>query len=369
MPSLSPTSGQSDRPGYRDNAQLNARATELAKRTGNPTLSAQQMMGLCATSVVAGDYPAAAMTADRMIELAGGEGNATSLGFAHAVQVIIRMYRGDLLGAEDYFVRGNTFFNAPGFQETLGLSAYTFSQAGHVAWVLGRADVARYRDGLACSCAPSEAYSLAVARYQSAKLHVFLQDPETVASLSKQAIRLCDEHGFSEVRLWALMTLGWARARLGFAEEGATLIRKSIVTACENGARCGLTGPFMWLVEAMMVAGSIADALATTEDVITFNPEERLFWPEAFRLRGELWRKQGDNEQAESDFRKAIMLAQEMSARSWELRASVSLAELLQNRAKRKEGYDLLAPIYGWFAEGFETFDLKKAKALLAQLV
>jgi hypothetical protein len=118
-----------------------------------------------------------------------------------------------------------------------------------------------------------------------------------------------------------------------------------------------------------MVAGSIADALATTEEILTFNPEERLFWPEVFRLRGELWRKQGDNEQAESDFRKAIMLAQDMSARAWELRAATSLAELLYHHEKRKEAYDSLAPIYGWFTEGLETFDLKEAKTLLARLV
>jgi class 3 adenylate cyclase/tetratricopeptide (TPR) repeat protein len=351
-----------------DTIELNVRATELAKRNENPNLSVQQMIGLWATSLVAGDFPAAAMTADRLTELAEQEGNAASLGLAHAAQLITRMHRGDLLGAEDYFVRGAKFFNEPSFRETLGFSGYTFGQAGHVAWLLGRADVARYRDGLASGSAPSDAYSLAAAQYNSAKLHVFLQDPERVATLAEQAIKLCNEHSFSEVRLWAQMTLGWARTRLGFAEDGAALIRESIATACENGARCGLTAALTWLAEANMVAGSISDALATTEEILTFNPEERLFWPEAFRLRGELWRKQGYSEQAEGDLRKAIRLAQEMSARAWELRASLSLAGLLLSRRNRKEAYDLLAPIYGWFTEGFETFDLKEAKALLTEL-
>jgi tetratricopeptide (TPR) repeat protein len=117
-----------------------------------------------------------------------------------------------------------------------------------------------------------------------------------------------------------------------------------------------------------MVGGSIADAVATAEEILTFNPEERLFWPEAFRLRGELLSRQGYNEQAEDDFRRAIALAQEMSARAWELRASLSLAGLLRNQNNRQEAYDLLAPIYGWFTEGFETFDLKEAKALLTEL-
>jgi predicted ATPase len=86
------------------------------------------------------------------------------------------------------------------------------------------------------------------------------------------------------------------------------------------------------------------------------------------RLRGDIRRRQSEEELAEADFRDAIVLAREMSARAWELRAATSLARLWRDQDKRAKARDLLAPIYGWFTEGFATPDLKEAKALLSEL-
>jgi len=86
------------------------------------------------------------------------------------------------------------------------------------------------------------------------------------------------------------------------------------------------------------------------------------------RLRGELLLKQGRTEPAEADFREAIALAQKMGAKAWELRATTSRARLLAKQGKRGEARAMLAEIYGWFTEGFDTADLKDAKALLDEL-
>jgi predicted ATPase len=86
------------------------------------------------------------------------------------------------------------------------------------------------------------------------------------------------------------------------------------------------------------------------------------------RLRGELRLKQGHSELAEADFREAIALARNMSAKAWELRATTSLARLLSNQSKRAEARAMLAEIYNWFTEGFDTADLKDAKSLLDEL-
>ena len=86
------------------------------------------------------------------------------------------------------------------------------------------------------------------------------------------------------------------------------------------------------------------------------------------RVRGEIRLLQGEAELAEADFRDAIAVAREMSAKAWELRAATSLARLRREQGKRAEACDLLAPIYGWFTEGFDTQDLKEAKALLDEL-
>src|SRR5262249_42771102 len=90
--------------------------------------------------------------------------------------------------------------------------------------------------------------------------------------------------------------------------------------------------------------------------------------PEAFRVRGELKLKSGETQPAEADFREAIALAQKIGAKAWELRAMVSLARLFIRADRRDEAHTMLSEIYNWFTEGFETADLKDAKALLEQL-
>jgi tetratricopeptide (TPR) repeat protein len=132
-----------------------------------------------------------------------------------------------------------------------------------------------------------------------------------------------------------------------------------------------LTVPYIIasLAEAQEREGAITDALETVEHGLQANPRELLFYrPEALRLRGELRRKTGQHELAEADFRESIALAQKMSAKAWELRATTSLARLLPLRDRRDEARTMLAEIYGWFTAGFNTADLKDAKSMLDQL-
>jgi predicted ATPase len=98
------------------------------------------------------------------------------------------------------------------------------------------------------------------------------------------------------------------------------------------------------------------------------NSEELVFRPNAMRYRGTLRLKVGQNELAEADFRDAIETAQRMSAKAWELRAAMSMARLWRDQGKRTEARELLASVYGWFTEGFDTLDLKEARALLDEL-
>jgi predicted ATPase len=96
----------------------------------------------------------------------------------------------------------------------------------------------------------------------------------------------------------------------------------------------------------------------------------RWYEPELYRLKGELLLQQNSANQAEAEtcFAQAIVIAQNQQAKSWELRATTSLAKLWQQQGKRQEAHDLLAPVYHWFTEGFDTADLKEAKALLDEL-
>jgi hypothetical protein len=98
------------------------------------------------------------------------------------------------------------------------------------------------------------------------------------------------------------------------------------------------------------------------------NPEELVYRPNALTCRGELRLRVGQAELAETDFREAIALAQKMKAKAWELRATTTLARLLDKQGNRDEARRMLADIYNWFTEAFDTADLKDAKALLDRL-
>jgi len=95
---------------------------------------------------------------------------------------------------------------------------------------------------------------------------------------------------------------------------------------------------------------------------------ERWFAAELNRHKGQLLLRQGHPEAAEELYRKALSVAEEQEAKLWELRAATSLARLSGDQGRREEARDLLAPVYGWFTEGFDTPDLKEAKALLGEL-
>jgi len=122
------------------------------------------------------------------------------------------------------------------------------------------------------------------------------------------------------------------------------------------------------LAAAQGCAGAIAEALKTIERALQTNPHLLFELPEIFRIRGELRLKQGQREFAEADLREAIAHVQKMSAKALELRATMSLARLLRDTGRCDESHSVLAEIYNWFTEGFDTADLKEAKALLEEL-
>ena len=179
---------------------------------------------------------------------------------------------------------------------------------------------------------------------------------------------LSEEHGFLVLKEMARICMGWARARLGDTDEGVSLIRKGLAGMAEIGARIGITEHLRVLAEALALDGALTDALSTIDDALQANPQEVTYRPNVLTCRGELRLKLGRTELAEAEFREAIALAQKMSAKAFELRATTSLARLLDKQGKRDEARTMLAEIYGWFTEGFDTADLKDAKTLLEEL-
>jgi predicted ATPase len=180
-------------------------------------------------------------------------------------------------------------------------------------------------------------------------------------------LTIAEEHGFSYPRNFSLLMLGWARAQLGRVGEGVALTRQGVAGMAEAG-RLWITDQLTRLAEVQGLDGKIGDAFETIEEALQANPEELYFRPETLRIRGDLRLELNQAELAEADFREAIALAQKMQAKAFELRATTSLARLLASQGRRDEARAMLADIYGWFTEGFDTRDLIEAKALLEEL-
>ena len=134
------------------------------------------------------------------------------------------------------------------------------------------------------------------------------------------------------------------------------------------GMKVVVTEMDMRLAEAQALDGAMEDALRTVDSALDADPAQFVMRPSLLAFRGDLRLKIGRTELAETDFSEAIALAQKIGAKSWELRATMSLARLLRDTNRREEARAILAEIYGWFTEGFDTADLKDARALLGEL-
>ena len=178
--------------------------------------------------------------------------------------------------------------------------------------------------------------------------------------------------GFASEGAYATMLEGWLLAMNGEVEEGITQLHQGLAAYQATGGAVWRPIYLSMLAEAYSKGGQPAEALRSLDEALTLvnATGERVYEAELYRLKGELLLQQSSDNatEAEACFHQAITIAQSQSAKSWELRAATSLAKLWQRQGKRQEAYDLLAPVYNWFTEGFDTADLKDAKALLDEL-
>ena len=351
----------------RPKASTHVRAIALAKKTDNLSQLVSLMHGIGYAAVNAGDYESAATLADQALELAVREDNPTNLGLVYTLQVLVRHLR-DLAGAEEHFARGLKFFEDVAIWP-LPLARLTpFGVASWNAWALGRADLARER--LARVMAEANQNNPAEVAWSGclgAVIYLLLREHERAEILAARALELSEKHQMPQFAESSRCFLGQARAWLGRPHESIALIRQGIAGLA--AIRTHLNPTTLFLAESQALSGAIDDALETIEQVLQSKRlDDNIVRPWAFRLRGKLHMKQGQREPAEADFRKALTLARSMGAKAWELRAATSLAWLLRDTGRRDEAHSMLAEIYNWFTEGFDTADLKEAKALLEEL-
>jgi predicted ATPase len=193
------------------------------------------------------------------------------------------------------------------------------------------------------------------------------------AALVKQADELAvvgTEQGFPRWSSQGAIYRGWVKVKTGDVAEGISLLRSGLAAFRVTGSELGTPFFIAFLARACEIAGEVEEAMTLLDEALRImqRTRERWFAAELNRHKGQLLLRQGHPEDAEELYRKALSIAREQEAKLWELRAVVSLARLRRDQGCRAEACDLLAPVYGWFAEGFDTPDLKEAKSLLEEL-
>jgi predicted ATPase len=207
----------------------------------------------------------------------------------------------------------------------------------------------------------------------AAMFHQFRCEGRVVQERAEAAIRLAQEQGFPYCRAFSSILRGWALlAHQGQAMEGIEQMHQGLRAYRATGAETLRPYWLALLAEAHGIMGQPAAGLTVLAEALALvdTTGERWYEPELYRLKGALLIQQSlDNQvEAEACFHKSLDIARHQQAKSFELRTATSLARLWQQQGKRQEAHDLLAPVYHWFTEGFDTADLKDAKALLDEL-
>jgi predicted ATPase len=237
---------------------------------------------------------------------------------------------------------------------------------------LGYADQARSQIKQAIALAHDRPSPKAVIGTIAGWLHVLVREPQSVLDYAEQNIALASQYGFHWELAFSTLLRGWARAHLGQPHQGVTELRAGLDQLDEIAVSTRVPHFTSQLLEGLLKARRIEEGLKLVAEAEVFAQATgaRFYEPDYYRIEGDLLLMQGAEQAASAEgcFRKAIEIAGQQGAKWFELRASLSLARLLNAQGKRGEACAMLAEIYGWFTEGFDTADLKDAKALLDEL-
>jgi predicted ATPase len=246
--------------------------------------------------------------------------------------------------------------------------------AAWALWYLGYPDqgLARSHETLRLAQQSAHPYSLTYVLGYTAQLHQYRREGRFAQEYAEAAIRLATDQGFPQQKAIGMLHRAWALVYQGQVREGVQQLTQGLSAFRATGAELAVPYYLALLAEAQGTTGEPKAGLAGLTEALTLvdTTGERWYDSEIYRLKGELLLQQSSDNQAEAEacFHKALVIARNQQAKSFELRIATSLARLWQQQGKRQEAQDLLAPAYGWFTEGFDTADLQEAKALLEAL-
>jgi TOMM system kinase/cyclase fusion protein len=356
-----------------------ARAHELCQQVGDTPQLCLVLWGLLQFYIVRADLQMALELGERLINLAQSIHDLDILLAAHNGLGTALSLRGELRTARAHLEQSISLYDsqehhAPAFLYATNLKADSLAHLAHVLWLLGYPEQALQRGQEALTVAqaqePVHAFTLAHVANLIAVIHHLRREEHLAQERAEAARRLASEHRFAAELGRGTILWGWALVLQGQAE-GLVQMRQGLAAYQATGAEVLRPYYLALLAEAYGRGGQHAEGLRllTEASAVADNRGEHWWTAELYRLRGELLlAHEGASHnvvEAEQCFQQALTIAQHQHAKFLELRATMNLSRLWQQQGKRDAARELLAPIYGWFTEGFDTADLQEAKALL----
>ena len=363
-------------------SRLYSRARVLAQQLGRSAKLYTAFWGAWLVSLSEGDVAAATRFVDDLFAIARDQSDPDLVLQAHHAAWSTVMVEGDLIGTRRHIEAGLGIYVRERHARQAHLyGAHDAAVCGrsHLAWalaLLGFPDQALQQMDLALALGRDLAHppSLVHALWSAAELRYMRREPRAIEECTALLEPIAAQHGSVVVLANATMLRGWALVARGFADEGLAELRKGLSQWRSTGSQYQVPNRLARAADAFRAARQIEEGLVLVDEAIGLVEKGASRWEESevHRLKGELLQASaGDltnSSECERCFNRALDVARRQSAKLLELRAASSLARLWRVQGKCEQARDLLGSIYGWFTEGFDTTDLKGAKALLDKL-
>ena len=355
------------------------RAEDLARQLESSVHLAPPLAGLWLFHTARGKFSRANEITNELFNVARTLDDPDILLQAHHCAWPIRWFRGEIRDAKAHTDAGLNLYDEARH------ARHRFLYLGHdpavcalsitsvLQWVLGypTQGVQLERDAIDLARRLQHAPSLAHALWFVCQAQAVRNDAAAAMNTATELLTLSEEHGLSQTRANALVYLGWAIGQTKDVARGVQCLEEALAGFNRLGLRSNLCLPICLLAETYFTGGRYESAMDQVNQAITTSSEigDRWCLPLIYMTHARLLQQTYPKaDTAEASLRRALEVAELQCAKGWELRAATSLARLWRDQGKRDEARDLLAPVYGWFTEGFATRDLKDAKALLEQL-
>ncbi len=356
--------------------RASTRALELARQAGERPEALAALGSLHSYHMTRAEHRTAFDLAEQFLHLVHPDDDPGHIMRAYRAMAMSLFYMGEFRRARTQMEKVIQLFNPQQHRSLIfhGMDVIVvpLSHDAWDLWISGYPDqgLKRIQEMMALVRELDHPFSLAFACAQSAIFHRLRREPERAQEYAEEDLRRSVEAGFELLRTGADALLGWAQAMQGDVENGVIVMGQGL-DAWRSRCMYFLVPLFLTgQAEIYGILGKTQEGLEVVGEALEIvrKTEERWCEAEVHRVKGELLQLSGKLSEAEACLRQAIEIARRQEAKSWELRATTTLSRVLQKQGQSEEARQLLSEIYGWFTEGFDTPDLKEAKALLEEL-